>query len=564
MRYKVPFVFLVLIFLVGVLSAQSDIPELDNHENGLPVRELMVFKDGHALVYHRGSVAPDAEGNVAFRDLPQPILGTFWPTVTTDGWRIESTTAGWRDVKTTVSTASLGQMILANKGASIFVTEKDGTRYAARLPKDKGGLSGSIVFLKVEEGLKALPLSRIRDITFRGDKTQTTHETSSRQRVLGFQLKPGSEASPKKVDVGLSYVSSGFRWIPSYRIEINGEGKAKLHMSAILVNDLRDLKVCRLQLVVGVPNFSFAAIKDPMALMREAQQMAQSAGNFSNDNGFTNRLSNMIQSNSAVFNPVASDSGSALNDRLKDGRNHEDLFVFTVPDVTLKKGDRMTVSLGSFELPYGDHYVLDVPIQVPGEIGNNRHSSGSKWDRLAMQPKVMHQIRLKNLTKMPLTTAPALIFSKGRVVSQSMVRYTPSGGICSLDLTKAIDLHVQKQDYEAGRVSDAISLGNRHYHRVNYAGKITVANHDTKKVTIEVNRYLIGHMDEAPKGATLRTMSPFDDLGPLFDGKSKSISYWQWPVWWRQVNGIEKLSWTMTLDQGEESSLGYEWYYYWR
>src|SRR5215469_11724941 len=45
----------------------------------LPIKELTVFKDGHALVAHEGELPVDANGNENMDYLPAPGIGTFWP-----------------------------------------------------------------------------------------------------------------------------------------------------------------------------------------------------------------------------------------------------------------------------------------------------------------------------------------------------------------------------------------------------------------------------------------------------------------------------------------------------
>src|SRR4028119_1761762 len=45
----------------------------------LPVREVTVFKDGHAFVLHEGALPVDAAGDIVLDNLPTPVVGTFWP-----------------------------------------------------------------------------------------------------------------------------------------------------------------------------------------------------------------------------------------------------------------------------------------------------------------------------------------------------------------------------------------------------------------------------------------------------------------------------------------------------
>ena len=45
----------------------------------MPIKEVTVFKDGHAFVVHQGRAPVDAKGHVVLDRLPTPLLGTFWP-----------------------------------------------------------------------------------------------------------------------------------------------------------------------------------------------------------------------------------------------------------------------------------------------------------------------------------------------------------------------------------------------------------------------------------------------------------------------------------------------------
>src|SRR5262249_45564622 len=64
----------------------------------MPVKEITVFKDGHAFVLHQGAMPVDATGNVVLDYLPQPVIGTFWPYSTTKNAKLTSVVAGRRKV----------------------------------------------------------------------------------------------------------------------------------------------------------------------------------------------------------------------------------------------------------------------------------------------------------------------------------------------------------------------------------------------------------------------------------------------------------------------------------
>src|SRR5687768_815409 len=62
----------------------------------MPVREITVFKDGHAWVLHEGAMPVDAGGNVTLDYLPTPVLGTFWPYTVSPNLRLQAVTASPR------------------------------------------------------------------------------------------------------------------------------------------------------------------------------------------------------------------------------------------------------------------------------------------------------------------------------------------------------------------------------------------------------------------------------------------------------------------------------------
>src|ERR1700736_4930773 len=64
----------------------------------MPVKEITVFKDGHAFVLHEGHMPTDAAGNVLMDHLPTPVIGTFWPYSADKNAKLTAVTAGRRRV----------------------------------------------------------------------------------------------------------------------------------------------------------------------------------------------------------------------------------------------------------------------------------------------------------------------------------------------------------------------------------------------------------------------------------------------------------------------------------
>jgi hypothetical protein len=570
----------------------------------MPVKEITVFKDGHAFVLHAGKMPTDAAGNVVMDYLPSPVLGTFWPYCGEKNAKLQAVTAGQRKVLVEHTALTMHELIEANLGADVVVTEvtdkmapdkfypakivgrptRSGEELEKTSPPNSGELlpqKGDLILLKTEGGLKAVSLEQVRDITIKGEAKPKFSQEEFRNLLtlkLDWNGKPGQAA-----DVGLMYLQKGVRWIPSYKVVIDGKGSAAVRFQATLINEMVNLEDVTVNLVVGVPTFKFKDTIDPIGLQ---QQLVQIAAQFRRDGSqVPNALSNAIMSQQAglggQFRNEPEPAGEAalprdLGPEIAGTDQKEDLFVYTVQHVTLKKGQRMVLPVGEFALPYKDVYSLDVPFTPPpeawGEAMNQFRGQTNDPDaaKLMLSPKVMHKIRLTNNTKAPLTTAPGLVVRDDRVLAQGLVTYTPIGADSDLTITTAVDIMVRKKEKEAKRTPDAVKWQNNPYARIDLEGQLTLTNRKDKAVEVEVARYVLGNIGEADQGGKVEMVNVLEDPAFLPSGLSGGEPYWQWwrgynwPYWWYHFNGIGKATWKVKLDPGKGIDLKYTWNYYWR
>ncbi|HEY7543412.1 MAG TPA: hypothetical protein VID27_00935, partial [Blastocatellia bacterium] len=130
---------LLLIVLTLVLSAAAAPLQTATQLSALarmPVREITVFKDGHVFVLHEGAMATDQAGNVLMDYLPAPVLGTFWPYSADKGVKLSSVVASQRRVRVEQTALNLREMIEANAGAEVVITEN---------PPSTGSYSGTLL-----------------------------------------------------------------------------------------------------------------------------------------------------------------------------------------------------------------------------------------------------------------------------------------------------------------------------------------------------------------------------------------------------------------------------------
>ena len=569
--------------VAGAVPAQKAAPL--NTFVRLPIKEITVFKDGHAFVAHEGEMPTDEKGNVIMDYLPTPVLGTFWPYSTEKRAPLTSVVAGQRRVLVERTALNLPELLEANIGVEAIISE--GTnRYVAtiagiptrsaeelaatsppnvaeRLPE-----KGNLILLKTTEGLKAVTMDRITDVTFKGDHKPAAASEEFRN-LLTLKLDWGKAKPAKSVNMGLFYLQKGVRWIPNYKIEIDGKGNAVVKFQATLVNELADFDDVSVNLVIGVPTFAFKDSVDPLALQQNLAQLSQY---FQTDNPRNSPLaynfSNAIMSQSARASEYrgATGDGGSLGLEVGDSGKTEDLFVFNVQHVTLRKGERMVLPIAEFTLPYKDVFALELPFAPPPEVrGNFGNEQQRDLAKLFNTPKVIHKIRLTNQSKYPLTTAPALLVRDGRVLAQGMMTYTSSGANVDLTVTTAVDIQVRKIELESKRTPNALNHNGSSFSRIDLAGKLSLTSHRAQPVELEVTRYVLGTADSAGQNGKIEKVNAYENGEYLGGG---DYPYWWgwygWPNWWSYLNGIARVTWTVKLAPEESKDLDYAWHYFWQ
>lgn len=557
----------------------------------MPVKEVTIFKDGHAFVLHSGRMPVDETGSVVMDYLPCPVIGTFWPFSTDKKAKLTSVVASQRKVLVDRTAINLRELIEANVGVDMLVTETLGSTtsvYRATvldLPKQSGDeqetlatpfsgekltQKGNVVLLKTDIGVKVVNLDRIQDISF-PDKYKTALPREEFRNLLTLNLDWVDNKPGKEVDVGLLYLQRGIRWIPNYKVTIDGKEQAVVKLQATLINELGDMNDVTAQLVIGVPTFEFKDTPDPISLQTAVAQLSQYFQQGAQTAyGFANAI---MTQQAAPMDRVrrleAPESRSTvdLGPEMAESGQNEDLFVFTVKHVSLRKGQRMVMTIGEFTMKYKDIYSLDIPFAPPSEVWRHFDSGRqAELARLFAAPKVMHKIRLFNSSEYPLTTAPALILRDDRVLAQGLMTYAAPGADTDLGITAAVDIRVKKTDNETNRTPNAANWQGDQYGRIDLAGKITMTNFRKDPVDLEVIRHVLGNVDSADNKGQIEMVNIFEDSS--FAGGSGASPYWwgwfSWPWWWHHFNGVGRITWTVQLAPNKPLDLLYSWNYYWR
>lgn len=545
----------------------------------LPVKEVTVFKDGHAFVLHEGRVETDSRGDVVLDDLPSPIMGTFWAYSADSKRKLQCVISSREETAVQKAAVTVEELLKSNPGSSVLIKDTmSSNTYQAeiiRVLEEKNSTeatpnyqpSQKLVLLKIPEGTKAIPIQYIQNITFLGEPVGTTEKNEIKD-TMRFKLDISRDSTSKTANVGMAYIQLGIRWIPSYRIEIDGNGQAVVKLQATIINELADLDDVKAHLVIGVPSFAFKDTPDPISFQQTIARLSQHFNpNSSTAYAFSNAV--MSQRASARLTEVR-DQSQAGNDinlgpELNGMEANEDLFVFSLEHITLKKGQRMVLPIAEYTLTYQDIYTIDLQFQPPLEMRQNFSTDQHlKLARMFHAPKAIHTIRLKNTSDYPLTTAPATIFKNGRVLAQGMMTYASIGSESDLEITTALNIKVKHSDSQKEIIPNAEKWNGDSYSRINMTGTIDLTNFGDKNAVIHIKRSILGMMDEVDQNGSIRQLGHGYD-GLIFDEGTPVWWNWcNWPWWWYRFNSIGQARWELELKPQEQTQLQYQWHYYWR
>lgn len=540
--------------------------------SGLPVKDIMVFKDGHAFIHHEGAVPLRDDGTAVLDGLPVPVLGTFWSSGTAGDAVVTRVTASSEEVETEQKAQDLFSLLRANIGKEVGVTDADGETVQGVLKdmlENEPSISSagapeaaaaswtpqsSLVLIQTEAGLKALPFSRVRDAMFLSEPSLNGRRTETRGR-LTFAFDTDGAQLPAEAVVSVSYVQKGIRWIPGYRIDLDGERTAKVRLQATVLNELADVENATVHLVVGVPSLKFTGNNDPMSLQKTVAELTEHFAQRSPMMHFSNTIMTQMASNE--FTPMAATAEPAFPEtpELVENSAQDDLHIFTLDEFRLAKGACTVVQLAQFESSYEDLYT----VSLPARPANVPQVADAELARLLEAPKAMHAIRLGNTGEQPFTTAPVLISKNGVFMAQSMMKYTPAGSTVTVDVTTAVNVLVKVEDLENGRVHNAKSLYGAWYDRVDSKGTISIGNRTGKDIRIQVIREVGGVMTGAESKGRVSNHPAIKGQSLITDF---NLCHWEW--WWNYLNGIGRAEWEVEMPALSTTELVYNWYYYTR
>ena len=528
-------------------------------ETELKTTAVAAFKNGLAFVVKQGDARLEAGvGNIA--SVPNATLGSLWIAPNDAGASLDEIVAHRYKVSGQQSLTVLAEVLLANAGKVLTIVDNNQKEYTGEIvgfrqaagsallsnPSAENSYSNALpvlpqprvvpefLLLKSEGKILALYFHNIARVVLPADSIlQQTQEEE--RKALRFKIK----GATGHANLTMGYLEHGLGWTPSYLISLQDDKMAQITMQAVLVDDAEDLKDTDLFFVVGVPNFAYANIPSPMALQQSLLDFMQAATRRNDTNGlYSNALTGQ-----RVIGGVVNALGDAESEAPSfastiqelQGVQEEDLFLYSRKNVTLGRGERATYNVFSETVNYEHVYEWSLEDQprVDG-FGNAQNNLNSGADR-STKDSIWHALRLKNTTKFPWTSAPTMVISGTKPLSQDTVPYTPKGATSSLKLTVATDIRASHEENEVDRQKDVQRRRSHNYDEVTVEGTLTVRNYKSKEVRLSIADRVRGSVE-----------SQTDDGKTTKLAEAIAVD-----------NPLSRLTWEVTLKAGEEKVIKY-------
>jgi hypothetical protein len=493
------------------------------------VTAASLFKNGYAVVVRE---APIPESGVALIDQP-PLasLGTLWVTASS-GVTIDSVVATKVKSEVTTDLNSLDELITANKGKSLtlwMVQPGDSklTPFAGKIVS----ASGSLLVLDLEDGTRrALLKSRVVEVTSAGGEMVYQAKSETSRNVLRVTARGRGTVMTISLERGLT-------WVPGYHVDITDEKKLKVTSKATIMNDSSPLRNVDLKLITGFPHVRFIGVFDPLTSAQSIDQFIQQMMGYG-----ANAAAPSAMTQNAMFGGArlqeAQDANifAPFDPGQLEGMQLEDLFFYSLKNVTLENAERGYYVLFQEQADYEHIYTLDVPETGWWQNANENYRQPQPQPQPTLYD-VWHTLEFTNPSAFPLTTAAATTFKSGQIIGQDMLSYTAPKGKAKLRITKALDLTNDVVEEETERQIRALPSTNRSiaYDLVTAKGTIEVVNYKAETVKMKVTKQLVGEvLTVSNEGTVVKNR-----------------------IGLRTLNPNSSISWTVSLKAGEKLELTY-------
>lgn len=541
--------------LAIVSSAYADSPA----DASVTVQKVSLFKNG--LGYFNASASlPEGVSTVRLGQLPVPSLGTFWVAYPEE-LKLRSLITGMEDFEDQRAAQSVADLLYGNVGkrVTLYLPQEglepirgtilpfaDVRTSAETNPYFMGGRSpepaetrfmppaggGQLVMIETESGIVAVNPHTVVSAHVEGGDVSGTVPVPQKRPAIRMELAKPSAGE----QVSVSYLARGITWSPAYRIDLSDPETARFSARALVINEVADLDDVELELITGFPNIKFSDVVSPVAQSQKLAEFLEAVTRGASESNRNVVMQQAVMSNAAVFFSP-SDVPLPSYSTAVEGASAEDLFLYPVDRITLKRGETAWIPLFTTDVPYGHIYTW----KIADFLDTEGHYAGQNNAPEGVNPEeVWHSCRIVNPLDMPLTTAPAEFVTKGAFTGQDICYYTAPGAETTIRINRAMNVLAEQAEIETDRVLNASSFQGWAYDLVTLRGELRVRNRHGKAVTMEITKELSGKvLNTTPSAKDVQT------------GKGL-----------KQTNPKHELTWEIELASGEEKSLTYEYQVY--
>lgn len=442
------------------------------------VKSVALFKNGLAAV--REEIEVPRKGRYILKNAPSPVYGTFF--IESDAEIVASSSLREMEVSLTEmdnfalddlvgkkvyvrlhNGSTLEGMLLTNRKKSspenfVPVLRGDSSLFSGNYAYGDGG--SGLILKKSSGELVFIPnRSEIVEIgTVTGEKLSHVRR---KVPTLVLEVK-GAPDCQEAIKIGISYLVHGLTWTPSCRLDLKEKESVQVELSALLINQWRDLANVEFFVLSGFPKIPFAnvpSLLDPEVSLRAFfSALGQSENRFAN--GTTAQV---VMMNQARTSDRTDDSFGGITD-MKEMSSSEgvmtDIHFQNLGLLTLGKGERLQMTV--------DRKKTDLKKRIVWKIADNRDRDGRiLWgDELARQEGNYGQTQsgfnneansfrepidvllFKNPFDFPMTTSPVFISQNGRFLGQGTNYWTNSGETASVRVNKALSIRVSSKEFE--------------------------------------------------------------------------------------------------------------------
>ncbi|MCH8980055.1 MAG: hypothetical protein IH945_12560 [Armatimonadetes bacterium] len=472
-----------------------------------------IFRNGYGFVVTETWL--DESGTTYVRALPQAVEGTLWFAPGKYAQIKSITVTSLEAEPQSLSAETIPEILALNVGRTVGLTV-----YDARNDKTKE-LSGKIlnvsrgfVLLQTREEMRTVAFSTIQSLKGAYDDFTTSADTKVSVPVLKVLSEPGTGGTLYTI-----CLIEGVAWHPGYNIELKDDGLLSLTMKATILNGIGDFDKVDVGLMSGFPKIDDINSRDPftaglraifeateggsrLAMVRGMQSYGGAGGaglgGFPQGDGpLLNRGRGLVPEGITQFVYDPTDNSlirrqrelgfETLSQNLR-AIESENFFVYGVPNLDLKKSDRMFLVIDEGDLAY----------RLVHKIATRPGTA---------KPTALRYVTFENGLDVPLTKASAMVTRNGELVGKTNVPYTYMGGEVELSLGEAAYIQSSVSTEVKRTVRGKIKLRDgRVFDETAKTDSITVTNLGSRDAEVVVTHTLVGELHRSsPRALESRT-----------------------------------------------------------